>query len=483
MRRDGSQFWANVVITALRDADGTLRGFGKITRDLTERRRHERQLEHLADHDPLTGILNRRSFARELESHVAHVARYGAAGALLMIDLDNFKHFNDTQSHAAGDQLIVRVARHLQSRLRSTDVLARLGGDEFAILLPGGDEAATATVANAVLSVIREEPMPAMIRAEQRVTASIGIARFEDGELLTPQEMFANADLAMYDAKRSGRDRWVRYRAESHKGPKIESGTRWAAEIGAALANGGFELVAQPIVPLTVKRRMHFELLLRMRGENGESFAPGVFLGHAERFGLIGEIDRWVTRRAIDMLAEQRALGNDVRFSINVSGFSIGDERLLELVERRLTERDVPPNRLVFEVGEAAALTHIGRAAQFAAGLAELGCGFALDNFGASFGSLYHIKHLPFEYLKIDGAFIEHCVESPTEQTLIAAIVQIARGMRKRTIAEFVSSAKMIEVLMRLGVDYGQGFYLGPPAPLSTYLGAPATGRNAAVAS
>lgn len=471
VRSDGSQFWANVVITALRDADGTLLGFGKITRDLTERRLHERQLEHLADHDPLTGILNRRGFARELEGHVAHVARYGAAGALLMLDLDNFKHYNDTQGHAAGDGLIVRIARNLQYRLRSSDVLARLGGDEFAILLPAGDEAATAAVADAVLGVIRDEPMPPIISAEQRVTASIGIARFEDGERLTPQEMIANADLAMYDAKASGRNRWVRYRAERHNGPRIESGTRWAVEIGAALAHDGFELVAQPIVPFKLKRRMHFELLLRMRRGAGDAVAPNSFLNHAERFGLIGEIDRWVTVRAIEMLAQQHALGNDVRFSINLSGLTVGDERLLELVERHLAERGVPPNRLVFEVSEAAALTHIGRAARFAAGLAKIGCGFALDNFGACFGSLYHVKHLPFEYLKIDGEFVERCVESATNQTLIAAIVQIAHGMHKRTIAECVSSAKTIEVLMRLGVDYGQGFYLGPPAPLATYLG------------
>jgi diguanylate cyclase (GGDEF)-like protein len=212
VRQDGSQFWANVLITAMRDVDGQLRGYCKITRDLTESRLHERQLEHMADHDPLTGASNRRSFGRELNGHVVRVARYGANGAVLMIDLDNFKQFNDSQGHRAGDQLIVRIARGLQSRLRDSDVFARLGGDEFAVLLPFADERSTEIVAEALLQVVRDLSISGRIGVPNQVTASVGIALFTDGESLSADEMIANADVAMYDAKEAGRNRWARYR-------------------------------------------------------------------------------------------------------------------------------------------------------------------------------------------------------------------------------------------------------------------------------
>lgn len=187
----------------------------------------------------------------------------------------------------------------------------------------------------------------------------------------------------------------------------------------------------------------------------------------------IGDIDRWVALRAIDMLAEQRALGRDLRFEINLSGFTIGDEELLEIVERRLQVTGVPADRLIFEVTETAAVANVGRAIRFAERLSVLGCGFALDDFGAGFGSFYYIKHLPFKYLKIDGEFVQHCDENETDRILISAIVQIARGMGMRTVAEFVTSQEIAQVLRLLGVDYGQGFHFGRPAPLAEHLASP----------
>jgi EAL domain-containing protein (putative c-di-GMP-specific phosphodiesterase class I) len=214
-------------------------------------------------------------------------------------------------------------------------------------------------------------------------------------------------------------------------------------------------------------------MLLRMRGNAGELIPPASFLYVAERIGLIAEIDQWVTHRTIDMLAEQRALGRDLRFSVNLSGITLGDETLVELIEARLHETGVPPDRLIFEVTETAAVAHIARVVHFAERLSELGCAFALDDFGAGFGSFYYLKHLPFDYLKIDGEFVQHCVENDTDRILIAAVVQIARGMGKRTIAEYVMNEETVEVLARLGVDFGQGYYHGRPAPLAEHLAAP----------
>jgi EAL domain-containing protein (putative c-di-GMP-specific phosphodiesterase class I) len=207
-----------------------------------------------------------------------------------------------------------------------------------------------------------------------------------------------------------------------------------------------------------------------MRDLNGDQIPPGTFLYIAERLGMVQEIDRWVVARAIDMLAEQRAAGHDLRFEVNLSGHTIGDPEILELIERRLKETGVPADRLIFEITETAAVSNIARAATFANRLTELGCRFALDDFGAGFGSFYYLKHLPFDYLKIDGEFVRHCATNETDRILIAAVVQIAKGMGKHTIAEFVADQESVDVVTRLGVDYGQGYFLGRPEPLAQHL-------------
>jgi EAL domain-containing protein (putative c-di-GMP-specific phosphodiesterase class I) len=245
---------------------------------------------------------------------------------------------------------------------------------------------------------------------------------------------------------------------------------KWAKKITQALAEDHFELLAQPIQPLRGDRPTQYEMLLRMRDGHGDLIPPRTFLYIAERLGLIQEIDRWVVAHAIDLLAEHRAVGRALRFEVNLSGHSIGDPELLELIERRLRETGVPPDWLIFEITETAAVANIARAAAFAVRLSELGCHFALDDFGAGFGSFYYLKHLPFDYLKIDGEYVRHCATNETDRILISAVVQIARGMGKHTIAEFVGDQETVEVLARLGVDYGQGYFLGHPEPLANHL-------------
>jgi EAL domain-containing protein (putative c-di-GMP-specific phosphodiesterase class I) len=287
-----------------------------------------------------------------------------------------------------------------------------------------------------------------------------------------------NADLAMYDAKEHGRDRIAQYRTDRHERPRMESQISWATRITDALAHDRFELHAQPIVPLAGNGPEQYELLLRMREPNGDVTAPGTFHYIAERLGLIQEIDRWVVAEAIDLLATHRSAGRDLRLEVNLSGYTIGDPALLELIERRLDETAVPPDRLIFEITETAAVSNIAQATAFAEHVSQLGCRFALDDFGAGFGSFYHLKHLPFDYLKIGGEFVRNCTDDETDRILISAVVQIARGMHKRTIAEYVENQETVEILTRLGVDYGQGLHLGRPAPLATHLTAAPTGSQ-----
>ena len=491
LHASGRVIWGQINVTLIRARDGRPLHFIAQVQNITERRNYERQLQHMADHDPLTGLLNRRSLERGLHSHVARVRRYGATGGVLMLDLDNFKYFNDTHGHSAGDELIVRVAQALRTRLRDSDLVARLGGDEFAVLVPGGDEQETQTVAKALVQIVRDEALPALdeeaasalVSSGKRVTVSIGVARFDDRERLSGEEIMANADLAMYDAKDAGGDCSVRYRTAQHARRHADSKIKWAEEIDHALAHDGFELVAQPVVSLPTGRVAHYELLLRMCDRKGDVIQPGSFLYVAERLGLGGDIDRWVVKRATDILVEQRALGRDLRIEINLSARTLGDGRLPELIERRLRETGISPDRLIFEVPETAAVAHVSSAAAFAQRLSELGCKFALDDFGAGVGSVYYLKHIPFDYLKIDGEFVTHCAHNKTDRALISAVVQVARDMGKHTIAEFAADQQTVELLTRLGVDYVQGYYLGRPAPLSDHIAsfdAPADDQHSA---
>ncbi|HXA53989.1 MAG TPA: EAL domain-containing protein [Solirubrobacteraceae bacterium] len=438
------------------------------------RRRFESELRHMADHDPLTGLLNRRAYERSLEEHLARGERYGHAGAVMVLDIDGFKEVNDTLGHSAGDELIVRVAGALASRLRESDTLARLGGDEFAILAPTGERIEAENLAVSLLEVVRRERAPRGQGGRERpITASIGVAPLEDAEFLSAEEALINADLAMYDAKEAGRDRSVTYGGAGRGQAHIEARLEWAERIRAALDEDRLVLHAQPVVQTATGRTTQHELLIRMVDAHGDLIPPSSFLPIAERFGLIGEIDRWVVTRTIGMLAEQRRLGRYPTVEINLSAHSLGDARLAIHIGRELRAAGVDARQLIFEVTETTAIGNIAAARTFAERLGELGCRFALDDFGAGFGSFYYLKHLPFDFIKIDGEFVRNCTADPTDRLVIKAVVELAQGMGKQTIGEFVGNDATLAVLSELGVDYAQGFHLGPPAPLESWLGMP----------
>ena len=469
LHASGHPVWVALSVTCVRDADGTPQHFLAQAQDITDRRRYEAQLQHMADHDPLTGLLNRRAFERELRNHVARTSRYGAAGAAgaaLMIDLDHFKYYNDTLGHQAGDELIARVAAALAKRLRRSDVLARLGGDEFAVILPRADEPAARRVVDELLECVRGEGQRARDGSRHGLTASIGVAFFDDDGGIDPEDVMVNADVALYDAKEAGRDRASFYRSSTVPEARMRSRVTWVQEIRSALSDDRFELLAQPIVDLRGTGERRFELLLRMRNRDGDLIPPGAFLYIAEHLDLVQEIDRWVVAAAIRMLAAHP----DISLEVNLSGKSIGAPALLETTERLLRETAIDPARLTFEITETAAVANT-LARDFAERLHELGCRFALDDFGAGFGSFHYVKRLPVDYLKIDGEFVRNLATNETDRLLVTAVVEIARGMGKETIAEFVGDGRTVEVLRELGVDWGQGYHLGEPAPLEEQLG------------
>ena len=381
-----------------------------------------------------------------------------------MFVLDHFKYVNYALGHHAGDELILSVAALLQDRLRDTDTIARLGGDEFAVLLPNVDGAEAEHVAEDLVRAVREEAIVVAGDRRQRVTTSVGIAPFGRADL-NGEEWLIEADLAMYEAKEAGRDRYTVVSPHAERPERIRERVSWLERIRDALDEERFVLHAQPIRDLRTGEIGQHELLIRMLGDNGELIAPGAFLPLAERFGLAPEIDCWVARQAIELLAGDPS--GHTALEINLSGLSLNDTTLLGVIETEVARTNVDPRRLIFEITETAAVANIPLARRFAERLTQLGCRFALDDFGAGFGSFYYLTHLPFDYLKIDGEFVSGCLGNRTDQLVIEAVVRIARGLGKETVAEFVSDPQLEQFVRSQGVDYAQGFHVGRPVPIA----------------
>jgi diguanylate cyclase (GGDEF)-like protein/PAS domain S-box-containing protein len=464
-RADGTSVWVALTVSG----DGQMPPLSLIyqVQDISERRVLEGRLEHLIDHDFLTGLFNRRRLEQELDHEIARQRRSAPRAAVLMLDLDGFKAVNDRFGHAMGDELLRGLSEDLHARCRETDVLARLSGDEFALLMPDTDREEAEVVAADVINLVRRHRC-ALGSEVAQVTASVGVALFDD---LDEGQVLALADAAMYAAKQSGGDQLVVFTSDDQA--TASRSVSEANGLRRALKEHRFVLHCQPIWNLAEGRIEQYELLIRMRGETpGELIAPNAFLYAAERFGLIGAIDTWVISQAVALIRDQQQRGRRIVLAVNLSGRSIDDPRLASHIDRELDTSGIDPSCLVFELTETAAISNIQAAQRLSRRLHHRGCRLSLDDFGAGCASFSYLKNLPFDYIKIDGDFIRGLTQHPIDQLVVSAIVTIAKGMGKQTIAEFVTDQKTSDLLRAQGVDHAQGYHISRPQPVEDVLAA-----------
>ncbi|HEV3171790.1 MAG TPA: EAL domain-containing protein [Actinocrinis sp.] len=439
------------------DAGKPIRVLGT-ARDITEMQRVQEELAHLADHDPLTGLPNRRSLLSTLD---AVVDGGGAGGMLLMIDVDNFKDINDVHGHAVGDDALRALARVLGPLVPECATLARLGGDEFAVVLPTAGVDDALALADQMCDAAAASLLPIAAKG-LRATISVGAAPLEPGQ--TRDEILARADLALYESKGTGRNRTRLFMPTQYQ--HAVQRVNILARVRAALENGRLELDAQPIVDLATGAVTSYELLVRLRDGQLPRVGPADFLPPVERGDLIHELDQWVVATAVAALADPAAVRAGLCFYVNISARSLESPEFGRKVVEMVREAGLDPHRLGLEVTETAAITNVDAVRALARDLSDAGCQFSLDDFGAGFGSFAYLKNLPFTTVKIAGDFVKNADRPGADPVLIDAVVRAAHGLGMRTVAEFVERAPLVRALRDLGVDHGQGFYLGKPAPL-----------------
>ncbi|MEF2977135.1 putative bifunctional diguanylate cyclase/phosphodiesterase [Subtercola sp. YIM 133946] len=438
--------------------------------DTTEQHRYHEHVAYLATHDALTGLINRSEFEQRVAEHLESCRWGGDTGAVLVLDLDNFREINDSLGHAGGDEFLVAMAGMLSRWIRSSDSVARIGGDEFAVLLTEGDRDEAEASVQTLVALVRDGFRSSADEAglARRVTVSIGAVTVVS-DATTAGELLSDADLAMYDAKNAGRNGYSFLGASEVLAARVSSQVNWTEKILAAIENDRFVLHGQPILHLETNQISSLELLLRMIDDDGSLIPPAQFIQAAESAGLAVMIDQWVVSHAIEHLGALQSFAPTIKVHVNLSGRSVGNLEVAEFIERRLAESGVDATGLVLEVTETAAVSSIDAAQTFMNRLTKLGCVFALDDFGAGYGSFYYLKHLPFGIVKLDGEFVSGSERDPLDQLVLASLVSIGKGLGRFTIAEFVEDEVALTMLREIGVDGAQGYYIGRPAPLDEF--------------
>ena len=444
----------------VRDLEGRFIGRLWVYEDVTRERQTAEQLIYLAERDSLTGLFNRHRFQDELGRMLVDSDRRNSRGALLFFDLDEFKYVNDTFGHRAGDAMLIRVAGEVSTLIRRNEIFSRLGGDEFAVLVPDASEREAAMLAERIVRSISQ--IPFRFEGQNiRLTTSLGIALYPQ-HADNAEELIAHADAAMYQAKEAGKNAWRIYRSDLDASREMLSRLSWNERISNALEKNLLRLHFQGVYNAIDGTLSHLEVLVRMIDESDPEriIMPGHFIPLAEKTGKVLEIDRWVISQSVALLAESRDIPS---LAVNISGRSFDDPMLPQFIAEELSKNGVEPFRLLVELTETAAVSDLHDAQRFIEALHQTGCRVCLDDFGTGFSSFAYLKHLKADILKIDGLFIRDLSNDRDNQVFVKSIVDVARGMHKITVAEFVEDAETLEMLKAFGVDLVQGYHLDMP--------------------
>lgn len=462
--RSGKEFAIEDTAAPIRNSNGENIGAILVFRDVTQQRRLEKQLSWQASHDPLTGLVNRREFEVLLERLLVSAKEQNKRHALLYIDLDQFKVINDTCGHVAGDELLRQIAGLMHPLIRRGDTLSRLGGDEFGILLETCAPSQAEQIAHTLLQSLQDFRFVWRDKIF-RVGVSIGLVCIHGGTD-TVSSVLSAADAACYMAKDKGRNRVWLHQEDDRETVDRQGEMEWVSRIMRAFDENRFTLYFQRILPIgtTATNQPYREVLVRMRGEQGELVLPMAFIPAAERYGVMNTVDRWVVSTAFHWLANHPT---EEGLAINLSSQSLGNEDFLDFVMEQFRLARLSPHRICFEITETAAIANWNRASQFVSALRARGCRFALDDFGSGMCSFAYLKTLPVDFIKIDGAFVRDLTQDKVDYAMVEAINHIGHVMGIQTIAEYVENEQTLAKLRELGVDYVQGYGIHVPQPLN----------------
>ena len=466
--KDGTFLWVCENARAVHDIDDNLQIL-VVSEDVTEARGLSEELSYQASHDSLTGLINRRKFEQLLKALLARSKRDSSEHFLCYVDLDQFKVINDTCGHLAGDELLRRLSVLLKEKLRKTDTVARIGGDEFAILIEQCAITEAWKIAETLRLAVNNFPFEFDGKKFQ-IGASIGLVSINENSH-DINDILSLADSACYAAKDLGRNCVHIYDETDTKIVEQRGQMRWVSRINAAIQEDKFVLDYQSIMPLDSDDNLdYFEVLSSMVDEDGSTIPPGVFLPAADRYNLSSKLDPWVIHTAFNWLYDNPDILERVgHCGLNLSGQSLGDSSLLNFITSELIDKNIPLHKICFEITETAAIANLENAVAFIKTLRDLGCKFALDDFGSGLSSFAYLKNLPVDFLKIDGAFVKDIVDSPVDYAMVSSIHQVGKALGIKTIAEFVENNEILSKLEEIGIDYAQGYGIALPKPITAF--------------
>ncbi len=434
----------------------------ELENELAERKVIEARLQYLVSHDELTGLCNRRRLEQALETAVFHARRKQYTSALLYIDLDQFKIINDAEGHTTGDRFLMSIANELRREIRKDDILARISSDEYAILIENTTDDESLRMAEKLRRAIDEYRFSSNDK-DYHIGASIGIAMLQPDEELTASEILARSAQACFEAKTHGRNMVHMFSHDDLETHIIRNAANWVPKIRDAIENDRLCMYYQPVVDVNSGGICGHEALIRMRDHDGQIITPEKFIPIAERMGLIRDIDFWVINHVIDVLSQLPEAYARQKININLSMFAFQDPALLPLVCNKLAATGVDASRITFEITETAAVSNYAHTRRMIKQLRKLGCCFALDDFGTGFSSFNYIKQFPVDYLKIDGCFIRNLIHDKVDQRLVKSMIDVAKTLNKKIVAEFVENEEILDLLKKYGIDMAQGYHIGRP--------------------